>query len=226
MLDQRQRDQLIEDHLDYVRSLAGQLKRQHSLDHDLEELTAQGTKGLVEAAQRFDPSRGVSFTTFAYYRIRGAMFDGLRRAGWIKRIEFSRFSAAAHDYLDNLGQRAVEPLHRARGRGALVQELGSALDDLATIFITSLCGADVEELPDGQTPDAIQALESREARSAVSQAVARLPEKERQLIELYYYQGLTLEDAGARLGISKSWCSRLHAKAVRGLAEALGHLGG
>ncbi len=87
VLDQQDRDQLIEKHLNYAKSLTAKLHRQLSSDLEFDELYAHGTKGLVEAAQRYDPTRGVAFTTFSYYRIRGAIFDGLRQSGWLNRSE-------------------------------------------------------------------------------------------------------------------------------------------
>lgn len=220
-IDQTARDRLIEQHLDYVRALAIQLRNEIGASAlQLEELVAYGSRGLVEAAQRYDPSRGVAFSTFAYYRIRGAIFDGLRQTGWLSRSQWGRFAAASNEYLGNLGDRQApdQPTSRA---GPAVAELGQALGDLATIFLTSMSSATREDLPDGAQADAATRLEREQLAMLLREAVERLPGKERHLIELHYFEDLTLEEAGRQMGISKSWSSRLHARAIRLLAEAL-----
>jgi RNA polymerase sigma factor FliA len=221
------RDILIEEHLGYVKALATQLKRQISPRLDLDELVAFGSRGLVEAAERFDPARGASFTTFAYYRIRGAIFDGLRQMGWLSRSEYGRFSAATNEYLGNQSERqsSAAPAAASSSTEETVNELGRALGDVATIFITSLSASYQEDPPDIDTPDASARLESCEAQAAVHEAIARLPEKERRLLEGYYFQNLTLEDAGRALGLSKSWASRLHARAISLLSQSMSQFG-
>lgn len=214
---------LIEDHLGYVRALATQVRKEVSASVEFEELVAYGSKGLVEAAERFDPSRGASFTTFAYYRIRGAIFDGLRQLGWLRRTTQARFAAAADEYLANLGDRVPDqPV--ASSTEDRVAELGQVLDNVAAIFITSLAALP-HEPADAAQVDASEAIEQRQARLAVQQALTQLPEKERRLLELHYFQDLSLQDAGRELGLSKSWASRLHARAVQLMARQLKHLG-
>ena len=104
MPDERRRDRLVEENVDYVRALAGQIREHLTASVDLEDLVAYGLKGLIEAADRFDPRQRVRFTTFAYYRIRGAMFDGLRRMGWLKRGAYARarLEERANAYLQTI----------------------------------------------------------------------------------------------------------------------------
>src|SRR5262245_18600760 len=92
---------LIEQHLSLVQAIARKVKRTLGGAIDLEDLVGYGSKGLVEAAERFDPGHGVVFTTFAYYRIRGAMYDGLRTMGWYSRADYARYRAGerANEYL-------------------------------------------------------------------------------------------------------------------------------
>ena len=104
-----------------------------------------------------------------------------------------------------------------------MKDLAGALDDLATVFLTSMCG-DGEEPVDDATPDGEEVLEGKETQVEVRRAVQRLPDKERQLMEGYYFKNLSLEQAGKTLGLSKSWSSRLHTRAVRLLSRELGHL--
>src|SRR4051794_27508917 len=102
-----EKDQLVEKNLSLVQAIARKLKKTLGATIDFEDLVAYGSKGLVEAAERFDPRHGVAFTTFAYYRIRGAMFDGLRTMGWYSRADYARSRAEerAHEYLRNQAER-------------------------------------------------------------------------------------------------------------------------
>jgi len=215
---------LIEDNLGYVRAIATQVRRLVSACVEFEELVAYGSKGLVEAAERYDPVHGASFTTFAYYRIRGAMFDGLRQLGSLRRAE-ARFAAAADEYLANRGDRVPDRSEaRVTSADEKVADLGQTLDHVATIFITSLAALPQEPVDADQVSPS-EAVERQQARRAVQEALAQLPEKERRLLELHYFQDLSLQDAGRELGLSKSWASRLHARAVQLMARQLKRLG-
>jgi RNA polymerase sigma factor for flagellar operon FliA len=228
---------LAEEHLGLVRALA--LKACHGLPPQIEvdELVAFGTEGLMEAAERFNPAAGASFKTFAYYRINGAIYDGLRRMGWLSRHEYAKHRAAerANHYLQSGADResaaqSVGPggtAGAAPPRKSLEDELsaiGEALDGVATIFVTSLQGMGLDQgraqLLSEEEPVPEQ-LEAHEGRAGVRAAVARLPEKERRLMELYYFEERTLEEAGKALGLSKSWACRLHARAVDLLRQTL-----
>jgi RNA polymerase sigma factor for flagellar operon FliA len=228
---------LAEEHLGLVRALA--LKACQGLPPQIEvdELVSCGTEGLMEAAERFNPTAGASFKTFAYYRINGAIYDGLRRMGWLSRKEYAKHRAAerVNQYLQSGADResAAQSVGPGGSAGAAVPRksledelsaIGEALDGVATIFITSLEGLGLDhgrtQLPSDDEPVPAQ-FEVHEKRAGVRAAVARLPEKERQLMELYYFEERTLEEAGKALGLSKSWACRLHARAVDLLRETL-----
>jgi RNA polymerase sigma factor for flagellar operon FliA len=220
-------NQLIEQHLSLVQALARKVKKTLGASIELDDLVAYGSKGLVEAAERFDPKHGVAFSTFAYYRIRGAMYDGLRTMGWYSRADYARYRAEerANEYLRAEADR--EGAGRAERPGAAaspdkaqtLESIAAALSGIATVHITSLEAAATvadESLP---APDA--AVDAGRMSSRVREAVAALPPKEKQLMELYYFADKTLEEAGAALGLSKSWACRLHARAVELLRDAL-----
>src|SRR6187551_3436872 len=103
----RVRDGLVEKHLPLVQSVARKLKTQITARVDFDDLVGYGSKGLIEAAERFDSKQGVTFTTFAYYRIRGAMLDGMRTMGWYSRADYARYRAEerAQEYLQNTSER-------------------------------------------------------------------------------------------------------------------------
>jgi RNA polymerase sigma factor for flagellar operon FliA len=212
-----ERDRLVEKHLALVHSIAGKLKRTLGRSIDFEDLVGYGAKGLVEAAERFDPRHGVSFTTFAYYRVRGAMLDGLRTMGWYSRGDYARYRAEerANEYLQNQADRAGAAKESGEPQpdtAAALEGIAALLSGIATVHITSLEAASA--LADDRLPPPDADLERLQATARVRAAVARLPDKERRLMELYYFADKNLAEAGAALGLSKSWACRLHARAV------------
>jgi RNA polymerase sigma factor for flagellar operon FliA len=219
-----EKNQLVEQHLSLVQAIARKLKRTLGASIDLEDLIAYGSKGLVEAAERFDPRHGATFSTFAYYRIRGAMFDGLRTMGWYSRADYARYRAEerASQYLRSQAERAGA-LRADGGRpGGVAQtlaEIGAALSGVAAIHITSLEAA--SKVADESLPAPDAALDTGRLGRRLRDAIQTLPEKERRLMDLYYFGGKTLEEAGAALGLSKSWACRLHARAVDLLRRSL-----
>ena len=229
------RDQLIQQHLSLVQSVARKLRKQVTARIDFDDLVGYGSRGLIEAAERFDPRHGVAFSTFAYYRIRGAMLDGLRTMGWYSRADYARYRAEerANQYLQNHADRAGAqatgtregasasdaPPAATEGTAAALANIAELLSGIATVHITSLEAAATvadESLP---APDA--SLDTGRLGARARGALQKLPDKERQLMELYYFSGKNLEEAGAAMGLSKSWASRLHARAVELLRAEL-----
>lgn len=210
---------LVEDHIPFVRSLARRLHEQMPAI-DFDDLVGFGVTGLIEAAHRYDQRHGAVFTTFAYYRVRGAMFDGIRSMGWLPRSEYARlrFEERANTYLENLSAREGTPAEG--GVEEEVRGLADAISGVATVFVTLLTAPQEESLVDNQ-PAAHEQLEQHQLRERVKRALRRLPDKERHLIDAYYFGDLTLEQVGAGMGLSKSWTSRLHARAVALLREGL-----
>jgi len=229
---------LVEQHLPLVQSIARKLKKTITARIDFDDLVAYGSKGLVEAAERFDPTQGVAFSTFAYYRIRGAMFDGLRTMGWYSRSDYARYRAEerANELLQSQADRegaarvaertaaGGAPATATKGDGAAaLASIAETLARVATVHITSLEAAASmvdERLP---PPDAV--LDAGRQGARVRDAIQALPERERRLMELYYFADKNLEEAGAEMGLSKSWACRLHARAINLLREALGEDG-
>lgn len=223
--------QLVEQHLSLVQAIARKVKKTVGARIEIDDLVGYGSKGLVEAAERFDSRQGVQFTTFAYYRIRGAMYDGLRTMGWYSRADYARYRAEerANEYLQSHADRegaaragapegpgAAAPTDASAETLAAVEQL---LSGIAAVHITSLEAASTvadESLP---APDA--AVDTRRLSKRVREAITTLPPKERRLMELYYFADKNLEEAGGELGLSKSWACRLHARAIDLLKQAL-----
>jgi RNA polymerase sigma factor for flagellar operon FliA len=224
-----EKNQLIEQHLSLVQAIAHKVKKSLSTSIDVEDLIGYGSKGLVEAAERFDARQGVAFSTFAYYRIRGAMYDGLRTMGWYSRADYARYRAEerANEYLQSQADR--EGAARAGGAAptatgsdsaeGTLAEVATVLAGVGTVHITSMDAA--IHVVDERLPPPDAQLEMREVTGRLREAVAQLPEKERRLMELYYQGDKNLEEAGREMGLSKSWACRLHARAVDLLRIAL-----
>jgi RNA polymerase sigma factor for flagellar operon FliA len=218
---------LSERDLGLVRAIAIRVKQGLPPTIELDELVAYGTQGLLEATQRFDAGRGASFSTFAYYRIRGAIYDGLRQMGWLSRGEYARHRAMerVNDYLGEAAARDTNrKLPETPGSDGVEEKLGviaDTLDAVATIFVISTGAEAALDIEDRETPLADVALAHHESLHRVRQALPRLPERERRLVELVYFGEATLQDAGKELGMSKSWACRLHARAVELLRQLL-----
>ncbi len=217
---------MVEGHLSLVHALAGKLKIKLGRAIDFDDLVGYGSKGLIEAAERFDPAQGVVFTTFAYYRIRGAMLDGVRTMGWYSRSDYARYRAEerAHELLRNLSEREGAANEAGAGAGgddraATLENIAEILGQVATVHITSIEAA--KHVADDKLPAADASLELGQMSGRVNDALKTLPEKERRLMELYYFGDKNLEEAGAEMGLSKSWACRLHARAVGLLRDAI-----
>ena len=201
---------LVEQHLGFVHAQASVIAKGLPRSIDLDDLVAYGTTGLCEAAARYEAGRGVSFTTFAYYRVRGAIYDGLRQLGWLHRREYARLREAERvdAYLQSQADRHGD---RPTTLEDDVASLADTLAGAATIFVTSLAAED--DVP-ADAPPPEEELADAELREAVRAALATLPERERQLIEASYFGGQDLKTAGEALGVSKSWACRMHAAAM------------
>jgi RNA polymerase sigma factor FliA len=219
-LTEAERKKLVSDNLGYVRALAIDVARKLPPGASLDDLIGYGSKGLMEAAERFDPSRGAAFTTFAYYRIRGAIFDGLRHMSWFGRAEQSvesRFESRANDILaaaasQDAAQRADTP--QAESVESNLQDAARVLADLSVVFVSALEGFEPvsyeRRIDDDDVP-----------RPQLQKALAKLPEREREVLRLHYVMDLDLNEVGEKLGLSRSWTSRIHARAIQLLREEL-----
>ena len=217
---------LIEEGQALVRSLAYRIARSAGMNVDLEDLIAYGQLGLAQAARDYHPGGGSQFTSYAYYRIRGAIYDGLSKMSWSSRARYHRLRRE---------QLACETLREVNESGAPGDSLGgdvqwfsAVTEKLAVVF---LCGQGDEEngtadmlLEDPSPPPPVE-VASREISQKLRELVGTLPPAEQGLIRAVYFEGATLQEAATALGISKSWASRLHAKTLNQLAVRLHGLG-
>jgi len=203
-------NRLIETYRSYSHAISAEILKKLPSSVDRDDVIGAAELGLVEAAQNFDPSRGVLFKTFAYYRIRGAIYDALRKMGWFKGDAKLRSEAGANEYLKDYTEAgAGEPAAPAEA----AQELQQLTSAVLTSYMLSL-DASNSEIADSKSTSAEDAVIERQAHGHLKEALAQLPENNRRLIEAYYFEDATLEEIGARLGLSKSWVCRLHAKSL------------
>ncbi len=216
------RDKLIESFSSFVRSIAFQIKKSLSTRVEIDDLIAYGITGLLEAAERYDPQYGANFTTFSYYRIKGAIYDGLRTMGWVSRSEYQkiRFGEKATQYLENVAKReTIGAVSQAEQSN--IEALAEQVGKMVTIYVTSLEGMQDREFEDTDYVRQDEAIEKKELIGLVHTAINALPEQDRMLIELYYFKNLSLEDVGKQIGLSKSWTCRKHASAIDKLTKII-----
>lgn len=190
------------------------------------ELEAWGREGLLDAARRFDASRGVGFRTFAYYRVRGAMLDGLRKMGTWSRRGYER--VALLQAAQNTSEGAYEDYAAARGDVSVERAEQLLRDHMASMATAMTLGLFAASALDSQGVVAVARSEDPESEYASAElgsllrtSVDELPPPEDEIIRRHYFSGESLEAVGSSLGLSKSWASRLHTRAIRRLTTRL-----
>jgi len=229
------RDRLILTYAPLVKYVAGRLGSGLPAHVDDEDLVSYGLLGLIGAIERYDPDRDVKFETYAIARIRGAIIDELRALDWVPRSVRSR----ARDI-----ERAIAELEGKLGRvptdeeiagklGITEEELNESLSEIGRSSIAALdelwtisgSGGDqvalIDTIEDPEAPDPQGSLSQTELREAIADAIARLPEREKLVVTLYYYEELTLREIGEVLGVTESRVSQLHTKAILRLKARL-----
>ncbi|MHC4398303.1 MAG: sigma-70 family RNA polymerase sigma factor [Planctomycetota bacterium] len=218
--------QLIEGCQGLVRSLATKVHRKLPPHLELDDLVAYGQVGLAEAARDFDPTRGFQFSTYAYYRIRGAIYDGVSKMTWLSRSHYHRIR---YDQMSNelLRLEAEDSEEAIESDWRWLRDVSRAL---AVVYLSAHGAGDDDnpnqfalEDPSAQEPP-LAAID-RETRQKLHELIDALPSEAGVLVRSVYFEGLTLQEAGERLGVSKSWASRLHAKTLQRLARSLKLMG-
>ena len=217
------RDALIEQHRSYVRALAIKVMKTLPVPVELNDLMAYGDLGLVEAAERYDPRRGVAFATFAHYRIKGAIYDGLREMGYYSRSTNVRLRWTTH--ANDLLQSAADDEQASTESAAAsvddeIDTTQSLIDALIPVYLLSLGSDTVPELVDHHALS-MEQIEERELAGIVVGLLSELSEDEQQLIHSLYFKHVSMTELAAHMGITKSWISRLHARAINHLRERL-----
>lgn len=214
--------QLVEEYRPFVLSIAKKLQHSLGVEGAMDDFIAAGMRGLLEAHRRFDASRGVRFSTFAYYRVRGAIVDELRKSAYLPRRAYAKLLAAerADGVCEEAGdkQRAAgQPLSAAESAGLVDQ----TLTKISASFVLSALAQD-QDNDQGDSPE--EAFFKRESTARLHDALNELEQTEPRglaLIRGHYFEGKPFEEVALEIGVSKSWASRLHAKALQQLQRSL-----
>src|SRR2546429_7947262 len=233
--DESLRERLILTYAPLVKYVAGRVGSGLPSPVDESDLVQYGLLGLIGAIERYDPDRDVKFETYALARIKGSIIDELRAMDWVPRSVRAR----ARDI-----ERAIGELEARLGRaptdeeiagklGVSQDELDGSLTDISRSSIAALdelwtvssTGGDqialIDTIEDTQGPEPQSALAETEMKEAIAEAIARLPERAKLVVTLYYYEELTLREIGEVLGVTESRVSQLHTKAVLRLKARL-----
>lgn len=228
-VDPGERDALVMTHVDLVRSMAGRLGRRLPSQVELSELVSVGVLGLIEAANRYQPSLGVPFDAFARRRIHGAMLDALRGLDWVPRSlrKLQRDLDGTMASLRHTLGREPEAEEIAAALGISTREYESKLDELrlAEVAVVQPSGTgddSVDRLDvavDEEGP--YRQLERRELRTRLAEAIGQLPERERMILAMSYEQEMTLAEIGRVIGVGESRVSQLRTQAVTRLRSIM-----
>ena len=220
------KDELLQRFAPLVRHVVERVAATLPRNVDHEDLYSAGVLGLLDAHAKFDPRKGVKFETYAVWRIKGAVLDQLRALDWV-----SRSMRRKARNLDGVTRKLDQKLGRAASEEEVAREMKMSrgefyrlLDHVRGAVLVSLdesrSGEDqepstlAEHLPDPTALDVESRLEQEQARLVILRTLDQLPEQERLVVALYYYEHLTLNEIGRALGISESRVSQVHSRAM------------
>jgi RNA polymerase sigma factor for flagellar operon FliA len=232
--DPQIRDMFVKQYAPLVKYVAGKVAVGMPHNVDFDDLVGFGVFGLIDAINKFDPNKHVKFKTYAVTRIRGAIFDELRSIDWVPRSVRQK----TREIEDTVHQLEAS-LGRAASDSEIAAEMGVSEDDfqktMMKISSTSILSlndvwytseendhvsiVDSIESPKSLNPDTI--VEKEEVKRVIVQAINELPEKEKKVLVLYYYEDLTLKEIGKVLEVTESRISQLHTKAIMRLRSRL-----
>ena len=226
--DQEIRDKLILNYSPLVKYVAGRVSSTLPQNIESGDLVSYGIFGLIDAIEKFDLSREIKFETYAMARIKGAIIDELRSLDWVPRSvrQRSRELERAMVELENKFRRAPTDEEVAVALNINVENLHALLTQLSYTSIVALedlwsTGGEKDEkvslidtIEDTAVQDPSDVFEIGEMKDILAQAIERLPEREKIVVALYYYEGLTLREIGEVLSVTESRVSQLHTKAI------------
>lgn len=233
--DKALREQLIIHYAPLVKYVAGRVGVGLPSNVEQADLVSYGVFGLIDAIEKFDLERAIKFETYAISRVRGAIIDELRSMDWIPRSVRSKAREVERTYVALEGQ-----LRRTPTEPEVAQSMGISLADLHTIFsqvsyvnvvaLDELLGVGGEKgdslslgdtLVDARAEDPVLAFEGEETKFLLARAIDQLPEREKIVVTLYYFESMTLAEIGKVLGVTESRICQMHTKAVVALRAKL-----
>lgn len=237
--DDRLREQLILHYSPLVKYVAGRVSVGLPPNVEQADFVSSGVFGLIDAIEKFDIEREIKFETYAITRIRGAMIDELRALDWIPRSvrQKARNVERAYATLEARLRRTPTEVEVAAEMGIAVDELHAVFSQLSLANVVALEellhvggeGGDrlslMDTLEDTAADNPVEVAEDRELRTFLARAINTLPEREKTVVMLYYYEGLTLAEIGHVLGVTESRVSQIHTKSVLQLRAKLASFG-
>jgi RNA polymerase sigma factor for flagellar operon FliA len=226
-----EQERLLLEHLPIVRFLARRIHERLPQHVDIEDMVSAGVVGLMDAFAKFDPAKRVQFRSYAQFRIRGAILDSLRTLDWSPR-ELRRKGRAVEEAIRTLTAR----LGHAPGEAEVAAEMALGLDEyqqllgdlkgleIGTLHVERSEDSGEEELayvPGRPEEDPLFCCLRGELEERLTEAIANLPDRERLVMSLYYYEEMTMREIGLALGVVESRVSQVHASAVAHLRSAL-----
>ena len=217
-----EKDRLVNECQGLVRHLAQQVRARTPGWIEMDDLIGYGQVGLLQAARDFDPAKGVKFSTFAFYRIRGSIFDGVNKLMWFRAVRDPEVKY--NQMADSVIQSTMSDTASADpNTGDDLNRESSWFSQIArSLAVVYLAASDEDRSPDVIDESATapwSGLVERETSGKLRDAMEKLPADAAALIRAVYYEDRTLQEAADRLGISKSWASRMHARALEQLAR-------
>jgi RNA polymerase sigma factor for flagellar operon FliA len=233
--DDPAREQLVVAYSPLVKYVAGRMSSGLPAHVDEADLISYGLIGLIGAIERFDMEREIKFETYAITRIKGAIIDELRALDWVPRSvrRRAREIERAHGKLEHRLHRTPTDEEMATELNLSLEEFQESLIKISNSTVVALdelwavsdsSGDQVsllDTLLDPDAPDPQELLDQSELKARLADAIAALPEREKRVVALYYYENLTLREIGEVLGVTESRISQLHTKAVLRLKSRL-----
>lgn len=228
------KSELIEKYRYKVKIIALRMARDLPASVDVDDLFSMGFLGLMDAAEKFDPARGVQFDTYAEFRIRGAIIDELRKQDWVPRSARDRMDALHRATAEVEAKTGQKPTDKEISKQMKIplKKFHEMLRDLGNQ--TLVC---IEDMPEGiesnesSAPDPFRQVIQKEAKAVVDKMLQHLSEQERMVLGFYYYRGLNLKEIATILNVTESRVSQIHSRAVlrlkseiRGQVPAVEHV--
>ena len=233
--DERARERLVVAYSPLVKYVSGRMASGLPAHVDEADLISYGLVGLINAIERFEPEREIKFETFAITRIKGSIIDELRSLDWVPRSVRARARQ-----IEKANAKLEHQLHRAPTDQEMADKLEVSVEEfqesLVRISNSSVIALDelwtvsdasgdqvslLDTIQDPQALDPAMEMDTTEMKDRLADAIARLPEREKLVVALYYYENLTLREIGEVLGVTESRVSQLHTKAVLRLKSGL-----